>query len=132
MARDSAWERLQQSDVKRKRFYEDQAKTRKKYSSSIKDQEEEAYRLVGEAVDSRHDEEESEPSSIMSMVTTLIVGVIGLAVLSTVLSSTTLTNSSFGSGFLLMDTILDFVPVLLAVGLLVMAFSFGTRGMRGR
>ena len=63
-------------------------------------------------------------ASIMSTVVTLIVGVIGLSVVAVVVASSQDNLSSTAV------TVSNFIDVGLAVGLLVLAFSIATKGVR--
>ena len=63
-------------------------------------------------------------ASIMSTVVTLIVGVIGLSVVAVVVASSQDNLSSTAV------TVSNFIDVGLAVGLLVLAFSIATKGVK--
>lgn len=63
-------------------------------------------------------------ASIMTTIVTLIVGVIGLSVVAVVVASSQDNLSATAV------TVSNFIDVGLAVGLLVLAFSIATKGVR--
>ena len=63
-------------------------------------------------------------ASIMDTIVTLIVGVIGLSVVAVVVASSQDNLSATAV------TVSNFIDVGLAVGLLVLAFSIATRGVK--
>ncbi len=139
MARDSAWERLNQSDVKRKRFYEDQVKVREKFTEkSYGDLVSESFErgaLLARTQITKEEEEDSSSlgASFIGLLVALIVGVIAISVVTSVIDDFSLMSDgsdlnslggiSLGGISSTTNTIMTFIPFILVLGLIASLFG---------